>query len=95
MRYVTAVIGAIFIFIAIIAVGFGITAFLPAGLLRPITLPLGPFSLSGTPSLLIALAIAPLAAIHSFRSTLKRYNEKARANQPTRPDQIDPPPEVC
>ena len=88
MRYITAAIGAVFIFIAIIAVGFGVTAFLPAALMRPIALPLGPFSFSGTPSLLIAIAIAPLAALHSFRSTLKRYKEKSQANQSDDPPSI-------
>jgi hypothetical protein len=80
MRYITATVGAVLIFIAIIIVGFGVMMFLPPALVQPIAVPLGPISFSAPPSLLIAIAIAPMAALHSFRSTLKRDKEKSEAD---------------
>ena len=90
MRYVTATIGAIFIFVAIILVGFLVNAFLPPSLQQVITLPLGPVFISANVSVLLGFALALPAAIHSFRSTLKREarkaEERSRATQMKLPD---------
>lgn len=80
MRYITATTGAIFIFAVMIVIGFLINAFLPPSLQRVITLPLGPFFLRGNLSVLIGLALSLPLAVHSFRSTLKRYAVKAEEN---------------
>jgi hypothetical protein len=77
MRYVTATIGAAFIFVAAVVVGIVGNAFLPAALQRPANIPLGAFSTRGTPALLAGIAVGALAAIHSFRSTVNRYAKKA------------------
>ncbi len=77
MRYVTATFGAVFIFVAIILVGFLVNVFLPPPLQRVISLPLGPVFISANVSVLLGFALALPAAIHSFRSTLKREAKKA------------------
>jgi hypothetical protein len=77
MRYVTATIGAIFIFVAVIAIGFVVNAFLPPALQQVVTVPLGVFFLRANPSVLIGLGLALPLAVHSFRSTLKREATKA------------------
>ncbi len=89
MQYITATIGAVFIFIAVVLIGLAAALYLPVELQRPVTLPLGPFSVTSNPSIFIAIAIAPLAAAHSFRSTIKRYAAKVQSTSQT--DQLDPP----
>ncbi len=76
MRYITASIGAMFVFVGVILIGFVVTLFVPQ-LQKPIAISLGIFTASAPPVVLVALATALPAAIHSFRSTLKRYAEKA------------------
>lgn len=83
MRYITAIVGALFIFVGIIVIGFGVTLLVPP-LRQPIALPFALLPISAPPAIFVAFAIALPAAIHSFRSTLKRYAEKAeksRANK--------------
>jgi hypothetical protein len=84
MRYVTATVGAIFIFVAVIVIGIVVNIFLPPSLQRVVTVPLGVFYVSANLSVLIGLGLSLPFAVHSFRSTLKRYKikdaQKLRAN---------------
>lgn len=84
MRYITAMIGAIFIFIAVILIGIVAVKFLPPAFEPVITVPLGVFYFRANLSVLIGFALAVPFAVHSFRSTLERYaikaEEKSRAN---------------
>jgi hypothetical protein len=77
MRYLTATIGAIFVFVAVILISVVANTFLPPTMQRPIAISQGPLSIWGTPALLIGVALAGLASAHSFRATLKRYPLKA------------------
>ena len=78
MRYVTAIIGAVFIFLAVILIGFFVNAFLPPTMQRTTRISFGFFSVGGTPALLLGIPLAGFAAVHSFRSTLKRYAQRSR-----------------
>jgi len=75
MRYVTATIGAVFIFVACSVVGFLLTAFEPFQ--GVVTLPLGVVTITGNPVFLVGIVVGIPAAVHSFRSTLKREANKA------------------
>ena len=82
MRYITATIGAIFIF-----VGVGIVCLLVGGFLprefnhKIIKIPIGPiFFVKTNPTMLFAIPVAGFAAFHSYRSTLKRYAKPADDN---------------
>jgi hypothetical protein len=72
MRYVTATIGAIFIFVAVVVIGTVTNSFLPPAFQQPVTILTGVFGIGGTPALLIGIGLGSLAAIHSFRSTHSR-----------------------
>ena len=72
MRYVTATIGALFIFAAVVLISFIVDAYLPPSMQQGIKIPLGIFMIWGTPALLVAVIIGGIAAVHSFRGTLKR-----------------------
>jgi hypothetical protein len=76
MRFVVATIGAVFIFVALLAIAFVVNAFLPPPLQRPIAVPLGLVSIWATPILFVAIPLALVAAVHSFRSSLKRHAPK-------------------
>jgi hypothetical protein len=77
MRYITALFGSVFIFVAINVICFVINAQLPPTFQRPITIPLLLSGFSATPALLVGMVIGIAAATHSFRSTLHRYTVKA------------------
>ena len=84
MRYITATLGAVFIFVAVIVIGFAINAFLPPALRTVVTLPLGIVYVRANLSVLLGLGLALPLAIHSFRSTMKRESQihaKLRGNQ--------------
>jgi hypothetical protein len=81
MQYITAALGAIFMFLAIILIGCVVNAFLPPALQQKITIPLLVFSIWGTPALLVGIVLGAIAALHSFRSTLKRYAIKAEKSR--------------
>jgi hypothetical protein len=84
MRYVTAKIGAIVIFVGCAVGAVILTAYRPfQGVLR---ISIGGFSIAiSNPVALVGIPIGILAAVRSFRSTLKRFEakegEKSRANQ--------------
>jgi hypothetical protein len=91
MRYITATIGAIFIFAAVNVVCFVVNSYLPPALQAAVLfLNLGAVTIWCTPALLVGMVLGVFAAASSFRSTLKRYElkagEKSRANQ-----QLPPP----
>src|SRR5262245_19818436 len=76
VRYVVAAVGACFLFVACTAAGLILTAF-PA-LQGTLYVPLLLATLSiRNPVWLIGPALGILAGIHSYRSTLKRYEAKA------------------
>ncbi len=77
MKYATATIGAVFIFVAVVVVSMFANGFLPAAFQRPVFIVLGLFGFGGTPALLVGLAIGSLAAVSSFRSTLGRHTVTA------------------
>ena len=77
MHYLTATLGAVFIFAAVLVVSFLLNWFLPPGLQNPVEINLGPIHIWGTPSLLIGIPVALLAAVHSFRSTVRRGADDA------------------
>jgi hypothetical protein len=83
MQYVTATIGAIFMFAACLIGCFILTAFRPFQ--GSLTVPLGASSFTiGNPIGFAGLPIGLFAAVHSFRSTLRREAikaEKSRLNQ--------------
>jgi hypothetical protein len=76
MRYITATIGAVFIFVAVVLISILVNWFLPPTMQRPIAISLGLISFWATPSILIGFPLAGTAAVHSFRSTLKRHQCK-------------------
>ena len=81
MRYVTGLAGAAVIFFGVMVVSLLIHSFAPPVLQRRITIPLGSFEIWGSPALLCGLALGFIAAVHSFRSTLKRYESKPPERQ--------------
>jgi hypothetical protein len=87
MRYITATLGALFIFLGVILVGFIANRFLPPALQQPVVIPLGTVSFWCSPSLLVGLALGTLAAVHSFRSTLSRSESKSKKLSETEPAQ--------
>jgi hypothetical protein len=88
MRYITATIGAIFILVGVLIIGFFWGVLLPADINPRITINLGLFSVWGNLSVVIGMLIGvPLgiaAAIHTFRSTVRRSAPKP----PERPDTL-------
>jgi hypothetical protein len=72
MRYVTATIGAIFIFAAVVLISFAVNLFLPPALQNGVVIPLGIITVWGTPALLAGIVLGIVGAVHSFRSTIKR-----------------------
>ncbi len=83
MRYVIATVGAILIFVGAFIVCVFACTFLPGDINhRYITFSYGIFSLWATPSVLIGVPVATAAAIHSFRSTLRRYAAKDQPQPP-------------
>jgi hypothetical protein len=80
MKYVTATIGAVFIFVAVVLVSMFANGFLPPALQRRMLVSLGFFGFGGTPALLVGIALGSLAAVSSFRSTLGRYAMTADKN---------------
>jgi hypothetical protein len=79
MRYVTATVGAIVIFVAVMVISIVINSFLPAALHAQLAVNFGLFWLRSSPMLLVGAGAALLAATHSFRSTLKRYHVTTNA----------------
>lgn len=79
MRYATATIGAIFIFIGVLLITGIIVAFLP-----PMFRPWVNLGLVQTNNPL-GLILSALAAQHSFRSTLKHYKAKDAAKLQANP----------
>jgi multisubunit Na+/H+ antiporter MnhG subunit len=77
MRYIVATIGAVFVFIAAFLIILVLVALLPPAF-RPVV-HLG-FLWINNPLALLGLALAALAAVHSFRSTVRHYEEKAKAS---------------
>jgi hypothetical protein len=73
MKYITATIGAIFIFLGVLIVCIFGGAFVPADINPRITINLGLFSVWGNLSVLVGVPLAIAAAIHTFRSTVRRY----------------------
>jgi hypothetical protein len=75
MRYVTATFGAILMF-AGVSVMFAVAcAYLPQNVNHSIiTFYFGWFFLRANPTVLIAIPLASLAGVWTFRATLKRYN---------------------
>ena len=81
MRYVTATLGAAFMFIAVALLGIVVVAFLHLDLVPIVVVPLGIFALwTNDPLILVCLLLASLAAWHSYRSTLRHYNKKSTAS---------------
>ena len=72
MRYVIATVVVLFIFVAVVLISFVVDAFLPPSMQQSVKIPLGIFMIWGTPALLVGIVIGGIAAVHSFRSTLKR-----------------------
>ena len=71
MRYVTALIGAVFMFVACVVGCFILTGF--RTFQGSLTIPFGAASITiGNPVGFLGFPLGILAAIHSFRSTLKR-----------------------
>jgi hypothetical protein len=87
MRYVTATIGAVLIFVGCVVGCFVLTAFPPfQGMLN---LQVGTVRLSiRNPIAFAGLPIGVFAAVHSFRSTLKRA---ARDDEKQRSEPLEPP----
>jgi hypothetical protein len=75
MRYVTATIGAIFIFLGVVLISFVSHFFLPPALQQTMTIPVIPglFRIWGPPAVRIGVVAGIVAAALSFRSTLKRH----------------------
>jgi hypothetical protein len=84
MRYVTATIGAILIFVGCVVGCFVLTAFRPFQGVFTVSLGAITFTIRN-PVAFAGIPLGLLAAAHSFRSTLKRYaiesKDKPRANQ--------------
>lgn len=70
MRYVTAILGALFIFVATFILMSVVVAFLPPVFRTPVTV--GVFQTNNV----IGLVLASLAATASFRGTLRRARAK-------------------
>lgn len=91
MRYATATIGAIFIFLAVFALCLVLIAFLPPAFRPVINLPLGQgFVWINNPLAFVGLLLAILSARHSFRSTLRRYAAKAASSGDSFGNQVKP-----
>jgi len=81
MKYVTATVGAAFMFVACLIGGLVLTAVPP--LQGVLVLPLGLITLSlHNPIWLVGPVVGIFAARHSFRSTLRRYEGAAEKNSP-------------
>ncbi|MFO0787928.1 MAG: hypothetical protein U0805_00625 [Pirellulales bacterium] len=89
MRYITAAGGAIFMFVGILLVCIIIGAFLLPTFQDPVTVPFGLFYISATPSLLVGTVLGIVGSIHSYRSTLKRYERKSAPNSNTHSKSVD------
>jgi hypothetical protein len=75
MRYVTATIGAMFVFVAVLVVSFVLNAFVPPAF-QAARLHLGAVVVWGSPIVLLGFVVAVVAAVHSFRSSLKPRKRK-------------------
>jgi hypothetical protein len=78
MRYAVATVGAVLIFVGTLFLCLLPIAFVPGAL--EFVIRIG--NVEGNPLGGIALALACLAAYHSYRSTLSRYEQKSSANPP-------------
>ena len=90
MRYVTAFIGGLLVFIGVVLINLVLTPFLPVVLQRVVTLKLGIFTYSGPVCVLIGVALGGIAATHSFRSTLMRYSKRAMESPAQKEDGSKP-----
>jgi hypothetical protein len=72
VRYFTATLGALLVFICCAVGCFILAAFRPFQFTLTLTIGIGTFTIRN-PIALAGLPIGVLAAIHSFRSTMKRY----------------------
>jgi hypothetical protein len=87
MRYVTASLGAALMLVGCLVGCYVLTAFRPFQ--GAVTIPLGAASMTiSNPVGFLGLPLGIIAAIHSFRSTLKR---EAQADAKLRRNQSDPP----
>jgi hypothetical protein len=76
MRYATATIGAVIIFFATVVISLVLIAYLPPSLRPELRFQMPFFRIwLNNPLSLLGLAMAFAAAVHSFRSTLRRSNK--------------------
>jgi hypothetical protein len=75
MRYITATVGALFLFVALSIFGLVLTAFpILQGVLK---ISFGYLSLTfRNPIWLVGPILGIIAGVHSFRATLKRYEKQ-------------------
>jgi hypothetical protein len=93
MRYVTATVGAVFMFVAVLLVCLVTIAFLPPAFKPVVRVGFVPWInvWINNPLAFVGLGLAVLAAAHSFRSTLKRYAAKENASVESRVTSSEPP----
>ncbi len=79
MRYITATLGAILVYAGIVSISCVVNCFLPLSLRGFIVIPMGFFTIWGTPAILIGIVAGSFAAMYSFRSSLRLAREEAEA----------------
>ena len=72
MRYIVATLGGVLIFAGVLMIAFLVSLFTLFLGFDPWTINLGPVTLWASPAFLAGIPLGLLAAVHSFRSTLKR-----------------------